>query len=168
MHFFSESEVIWQAVLAERLRRKCINSVVVYCNRASGKDHTDLTNKVTDGMESDRLLRVIPEVPNRAKTKRPLSPVTSEKVLVLPVPGQNGTRPLLHIANTPSVVLLQNGVKRMAADKDWTDGPESPVAEEEKPRWSGIEEIMEAYQRYSQGLYVQYFLKFYYSMSFLK
>ncbi|XP_067006122.2 uncharacterized protein px isoform X2 [Anabrus simplex] len=160
-----EGEIIWQTVIAERLRRKCINSVVAYCNKSKPEKISPATQSEVPEVpsescplleESARLLKLIPDSPDRLWTagglKRPLSP-PSDKVLLLPTMGQNGTRPGYRFASIPpaSTLLLQNGVKRLAPDRegDGEHHPDTTGSEEERFRWPGVELVMEAYQRYS-------------------
>nr|CAD7439822.1 unnamed protein product [Timema bartmani] len=121
-----DHELIWQTVIAERLRRNAVSSLVEYCRKVQ---------LCTRGDPNTRDSPDLSERPRRVRLafgiKRPASPDT------LVVPGMNG---LLR----PSW-LLSNGVKRLAVMEEDRGG------EEEGPlRWPGLEAVMEAYHRYQQ------------------
>nr|CAD7198879.1 unnamed protein product [Timema douglasi] len=120
-----DHELIWQTVIAERLRRNAVSSLVEYCRKVQMCTRGDPNRDSPDRSERPRRVRLAFGI------KRPASPDT------LVVPGMNG---LLR----PSW-LLSNGVKRLAVMEEDKGG------EEEGPlRWPGLEAVMEAYHRYQQ------------------
>jgi hypothetical protein len=73
---------------------------------------------------------------------------------VLPSSGQNGTRPgFVH-----QLATFQNGVKRFAVDMDGSVASVDQSEQQDEDndrlvRWPGLEGIMEAYQKYSEGTF---------------
>lgn len=132
-----EAEVTWQYVLQDRKKRKSTNSVTAYCERIA-KVYSKNPPTLPKPSHKMRLLdRVkVKHVPERPP---PLPPLVSNSVSMcyppLLMPGENG-------------VKQHNKVIDIRIVDENTD--ENYAERKERPRWTGIEDIMLAYREYSK------------------
>lgn len=136
----TEAEVTWQYVLADRKKRKSANSVTAYCERIA-KVYSRNPPALPKPPQKMRLLdRVkVKHIPERPPPLPPLVPnIVSMYYPTLPMPGENG-------------------VKQHCKTIDISDSADEMSEKKEKPRWTGIVDIMFAYSEYLKGkLYVAY------------
>jgi len=131
---------MWQHVLMERVRRKSINSVVLYTSHQN-----QIKNEVV--VINDPVSDTAKEAP----PKRP--PKMSSPCTQLTVP-----RPTSSCLPSPAVVnngAVRSQVSKMACLSSTAHRRASSSEDDELPakvpKWGGLEEVMEAYQRYTKG-----------------
>lgn len=138
----AEAEVTWQYVLADRKKRKSANSVTAYCERIA-KVYSKNPPALPKPPQKMRLLdRVkIKHIPERPPPLPPLVPnIVSMYYPALPMPGENG-------------------VKQHCKTIDISESAEEMMIEEkEKPRWTGIEDVMFTYREYLKGTWLNCFI----------
>ncbi|XP_059484898.1 genetic suppressor element 1-like [Neocloeon triangulifer] len=130
----AEREASWQQILSERVRRKSINAVVLYTSQQN-----QLKKEATAEEAS------LPKAPpSKSRLSKMCSPSSQ---LLVPRPS----RPISPVNNgvmRPSVSKLScllPVAQRRASSSD-EEEIEVPT---KVPKWTGIEEVMEAYQKYS-------------------
>lgn len=126
-----EAEVTWQYVLADRKKRKSANSVTAYCERIA-KVYSRNPPALPKPPQKMRLLdRVkVKHIPERPPPLPPLVPnIVSMYYPTLPMPGENG-------------------VKQHCKTIDISESADEMSEKREKPRWTGIVDVMFAYSEY--------------------
>lgn len=130
----SEAEVTWQYVLADRKKRKSANSVTAYCERIA-KVYSKNPPALPKPPQKMRLLDRIKVKPTSERPP-PLPPLVPNIVPMyyptLPMPGENG-------------------VKQHCKTIDISESTDEINERKEKPRWTGIEDVMFAYKEYLKG-----------------
>ncbi|CAL1677986.1 unnamed protein product [Lasius platythorax] len=126
-----EAEVTWQYVLADRKKRKSANSVTAYCERIA-KVYSKNPPALPKPPQKMRLLDRIKVKPTSERPP-PLPPLVPNIVPMyyptLPMPGENG-------------------VKQHCKTIDISESTDEINERKEKPRWTGIEDVMFAYKEY--------------------
>ncbi|KAL0125325.1 hypothetical protein PUN28_004453 [Cardiocondyla obscurior] len=126
-----EAEMTWQYILADRKKRKSANSVTAYCERIA-KVYSRNPPALPKPPQKMRLLdRVkVKHIPERPPPLPPLVPnIVSMYYPTLPMPGENG-------------------VKQHCKTIDISESADEMSEKREKPRWTGIVDIMFAYSEY--------------------
>lgn len=126
-----EAEVTWQYVLADRKKRKSANSVTAYCEKIA-KVYSRNPPALPKPPQKMRLLdRVkVKHIPERPPPLPPLVPnIVSMYYPTLPMPGENG-------------------VKQHCKTIDISESADEMSEKREKPRWTGIVDVMFAYSEY--------------------
>lgn len=146
----SEREKLWQHVLSDRVRRNSINPVVLYTRH------------------QNQIKREAPMVKEPNPAKELLAAAKRPSKEASPCTQLNVPRPTLSSAASPSaassaVVVVNNGAVRSQVSKmaclPSTAHRRASSSEDDDlpakvPKWNGIEEVMEAYQRYVKGIYI--------------
>lgn len=135
----TEAEVTWQYVLQDRKKRRSSNSVTAYCERIA-KAYSKNPPTLPKPPQKMRLLdRVkVKQVPERPPPLPPLVPnIVSMGYPALPMPGENGVKQHCKIVDIK--IVDDNVVDDHVGGKN------------ERPKWTGIEDIMLAYSEYSKG-----------------
>jgi hypothetical protein len=147
----TEREKLWQHSLSDRFRRNSINPVVLYTRNQNQLKREASAIKEPGGGAKEPMAK--------RPSKEP-SPCTQ-----LNVP-----RPTLSSAAPPSaagsaVAVVNNGAVRSQVSKmaclPSTAHRRASSSEDDDlpakvPKWNGIEEVMEAYQRYVKGMYSKF------------
>lgn len=134
----TEAEVTWQYVLQDRKKRRSSNSVTAYCERIA-KAYSKNPPTLPKPPQKMRLLdRVkVKQVPERPPPLPPLVPnIVSMGYPALPMPGENGVKQHCKIVD---IKIVDDNVDDHVGGKN------------ERPKWTGIEDIMLAYSEYSKG-----------------
>lgn len=134
----TEAEVTWQYVLQDRKKRRSSNSVTAYCERIA-KVYSKNPPTLPKPPQKMRLLdRVkVKQVPERPPPLPPLVPnIVSMGYPALPMPGENGVKQHCKIVD---IKIVDENVDDHVGGKN------------ERPKWTGIEDIMLAYSEYSKG-----------------
>ncbi|XP_076389811.1 MAP7 domain-containing protein plexus isoform X1 [Megachile rotundata] len=132
-----EAEVTWQYVLQDRKKRKSMNSVTAYCDRIA-KVYSKNPPTLPKPPHKMRLLdRVkVKHVPERPPPLPPLVPnIVPMGYPALPMPGENGVKQHCKV------------IDMKLADDTMDD---NISGKKERPKWTGIEDIMLAYKEYSK------------------
>lgn len=132
-----EAEVTWQYVLQDRKKRRSSNSVTAYCERIA-KAYSKNPPTLPKPPQKMRLLdRVkVKQVPERPPPLPPLVPnIVSMGYPALPMPGENGVKQHCKIVD---IKIVDDNVDDHVGGKN------------ERPKWTGIEDIMLAYSEYSK------------------
>lgn len=135
----TEAEVTWQYVLQDRKKRRSSNSVTAYCERIA-KAYSKNPPTLPKPPQKMRLLdRVkVKQVPERPPPLPPLVPnIVSVGYPALPMPGENGVKQHCKIVDIK--IVDDNVVDDHVGGKN------------ERPKWTGIEDIVLAYSEYSKG-----------------
>lgn len=135
---FPEAEVTWQYVLQDRKKRKSTNTVTAYCERIA-KVYSKSPPALPKPPQKMRLLdRVkVKHVPERPPPLPPLVPnIVSMRYPALPMPGENGVKQHCKVVD---IKIVDDSVDENVGGK------------KERPKWSGIEDIMLMYREYSKG-----------------
>ncbi|RLU24328.1 hypothetical protein DMN91_002416 [Ooceraea biroi] len=127
-----EAEVTWQYILADRKKRKSANSVTAYCERIAkvySKDPPALPKPPQKMRLLDRIK--VKHIPERPPPLPPLVPnIVSMYYPTLPMPGENG-------------------VKQHCKTIDISESADETYEKRgDKPRWTGIEDVMFTYKEY--------------------
>lgn len=134
----TEAEETWQYVLQDRKKRRSMNTVTAYCDRIA-KVYSKNPPTLPKPPQKMRLLdRVkVKHVPERPPPLPPLVPnIVPIGYSALPMPGENGVKQ--HC----------KGVDIKLADDNMDD---NVSGKKERPKWTGLEDIMLAYKEYSKG-----------------
>lgn len=134
---FTEAEVTWQYVLQDRKKRKSTNSVTAYCERIA-KVYSNNPPPLPKPPQKMRLLDKVKvkHVPERPPPLPPLVPnIVTMCYPGLPMPGDNGVKQHCKVVDIKIV----------------DDNADENVGKRDRPRWTGIEDIMLAYREYSKG-----------------
>ncbi|XP_024871852.1 uncharacterized protein LOC112454592 isoform X1 [Temnothorax curvispinosus] len=123
-----EAEVTWQYVLADRKKRKSANSVTAYCERIA-KVYSRNPPALPKPAQKMRLLDRV-KVKHTPERPPPLPPLGPKYYSTLPMPGENG---------------VKQHCKAIDSDIDIVD---EMSEKREKPRWTGIVDVMFAYSEY--------------------
>lgn len=127
-----EAEATWQYVLADRKKRKSANSVTAYCEKIA-KVYSRNPPAVPKSPQKKRLLDKVNKVKHGPERPPPLPPLVPNLVSMycptLPMPGENG-------------------VKQHCKTIDISESADETSEKREKPRWTGIVDVMFAYSEY--------------------
>lgn len=137
----TEAEITWQYVLQDRKKRRSSNSVTAYCERIA-KAYLKNPPTLPKPPQKMRLLdRVkVKQVPERPPPLPPLVPnIVSMGYPALPMPGENGVKQHCKIVD---IKIVDENVDDHVGRKN------------ERPKWTGIEDIMLAYSEYSKGIVI--------------
>lgn len=131
----AEAEATWQYVLADRKKRKSANSVTAYCERIA-KVYSRNPPAVPKSPQKKRLLDKVNKAKQSPERPSPLPPLVPNLVSMycptLPMPGENG-------------------VKQHCKTIDISESSDETNEKREKPRWTGIVDVMFAYSEYMKG-----------------
>lgn len=133
----TEAEVTWQYVLQDRKKRRSANSVTAYCERIA-KAYSKNPPALPKGAQKMRLLDKVKvkHIPERPRPLPPLVPnIVSMGYPSLPIPGENGVKQ--HYKGL-DIKIDDNADDHISGRRD-------------KPKWTGIEDIMLAYREYAKG-----------------
>jgi hypothetical protein len=127
---------VWQAIVAERIRRNSVNTLVLYTHQRPHNDE-DTKHEIKRAAPTSSLIK---------KSQIMATPLTVPRLNRPISPTQNG------VLKAPSLSI----VLRHSESGSHPPPPASTSEEEEPPpkmmKWPGLEEVMEAFQRYHQGI----------------
>lgn len=145
----AEAEVTWQHVLADRKKRKSANSVTAYCEKIA-KVYSRNPPALPKPPQKMRLLDKVKvkHIPERPPPLPPLVPNIIPNIVPMyyPMPGENGVKQYYKTTDINESTDINENTE--------TDEISEKI---EKPRWTGIVDVMFAYSEYLKGeLFITY------------
>ncbi|KYQ47338.1 hypothetical protein ALC60_13673 [Trachymyrmex zeteki] len=135
-----EAEVTWQHVLADRKKRKSANSVTAYCEKIA-KVYSRNPPALPKPPQKMRLLDKVKvkHIPERPPPLPPLVPNIIPNIVPMyyPMPGENGVKQYYKTTDINESTDINENTE--------TDEISEKI---EKPRWTGIVDVMFAYSEY--------------------
>ena len=127
----------WQCILNDRKKRKHLNSVTMYCEKLEKLYAKNPPVRPKNPQKFSMMKRL--KVPNPTEYQR--RPLISNivpayfPISMLPISGENGVKQYYNLTN----------VNNYNTDINVNHQSET------KPKWTGIEDILTAYQEYTKG-----------------